>query len=118
MGREVADDQDEKLRKVLPQDQVKKVLHWLDWIPARVCSAGYLLIGNFTRAASVWVGYLLDFTSPAKALVTDIAEAAEMVERDNKGRADEAVCMLKLAKRNVLFFLGLVALLTIYGGVR
>ncbi|MFT4925566.1 MAG: membrane protein required for beta-lactamase induction [Phenylobacterium sp.] len=117
MVREATDDQDQQLRQVLPQDQLKKILHLLDWLPARVCSAGYLLIGNFSRAAGVWVSYLLDFTSPAKALVSDIAQAAEVIDKDSEGKAGEATCMLKLAKRNVLFFLALVALLTLYGGV-
>lgn len=118
MVRETADDKDEKIRAALPQDQLQKLLHLLDWIPARVCSAGYLLIGNFSRAAGVWVSYLLDFTSPAKSLITDIALAAETVDAAKCGKTDEATCMLKLAKRNVLFFLALVALLTLYGGVR
>ena len=96
---------------------IKRLLHLLDWIPARVCSAGYLLIGDFTRSSGIWLGYLLDFKSPAKNLVCDIASAAEAVEFNLENRVLEPVCMLKLAKRNILFFLAMVAVLTLYGGI-
>jgi AmpE protein len=118
MIRETADDKDQKMIHLLPQAQLKKLLHIMDWLPARVCSAGYLLIGHFSQATGVWISYLLDFSSPAKTLICDIAQAAEPTHETYCGRAEESACMLKLAKRNVLFFLALVALLTLYGGIR
>ncbi len=115
MVRETADDQDGQLK--LPQDKLQKLLHILDWLPARACTAGYLLIGNFSKASGVWVSYLLDFVSPAKALICEIAEAAEPTHEAQSAKVEESTRMLKLAKRNVLFFLALVALLTLVGGI-
>lgn len=94
-----------------------RVLHVLDWLPARVCSAGYLLIGDFTRSAGIWLSYLLDFTSPARNLVCEIAANAEVVNLQDDDKILEPACMLKLAKRNILFFLAMVAILTLYGGI-
>lgn len=116
MMREAFDDRN-GLVTLKETASIKRWLHVLDWIPARVCSAGYLLIGDFTRSSGIWLGYLLDFKSPAKNLVCDIAQAAETVEMQYDNKILEPVCMLKLAKRNILFFLAMVAVLTLYGGI-
>ena len=116
MMREAFDDRN-GLVTLKETASIKRWLHVLDWIPARVCSAGYLLIGDFTRSSGIWLGYLLDFKSPAKNLVCDIAQAAETVEMQHDNKILEPVCMLKLAKRNILFFLAMVAVLTLYGGI-
>lgn len=115
MVRETADERDEQVSGGKRQRHWQTILHWFDWLPARICSAGYLLIGNFNQAAGVWLSYLLDFASPARSLIVDSAKAAEPVHEMQCGKADAATCMLKLAKRNVLFFLALVALLTLSG---
>lgn len=120
MVRQSVDDKDPQVTTLFAskQQQLQTVLHILDWLPARVCSAGYLLIGNFSRSAGVWISYLLDFTSPAKDLISEISNAAEAVDNQDCSHTSEAACMLKLAKRNILFFLALVALLTLYGGIK
>lgn len=118
VARESADDNDDDVRSVFAKAKMQRVLHWLDWLPARVFSAGYLLIGNFTKAAGIWLSYLLDLTSPAKSLVSDISKAAEPIDAQDCSKITEPACMLKLAKRNILFFLAMVALLTLYGGIR
>lgn len=118
MVRESADDSDHSISELFNENQLDKVLHILDWLPARVCTAGYLLIGNFTKSAGIWLSYLLDFTSSAKDLVSKIANAAESVDAVDCSNTTEPACMLKLAKRNILFFLAMVALLTLYGGIK
>ena len=94
-----------------------KLLFWLDWLPARVASFGYLVIGNFNKGTSCWLHYVLDFKSPNRKVVTCTALAAEQVEQRYYGCAIEATCMIKLVKRNVLFYLVLIALLTLFGGL-
>jgi AmpE protein len=118
MVRESADDSDKNVSDIIPSTQMQKLLHILDWLPARVCSAGYLLIGNFSKAAGIWLSYVLDLTSPAKSLVSDISSAAETVDALDCSKITEPACMLKLAKRNILFFLAAVAVLTLYGGIK
>ncbi len=118
MVRETHDDKDAKVQGFVNRGYIQRALHVLDWLPARVFSAGYLLIGNFTKAAGIWLSYLLDLTSSAKAMVSDISKAAETIDPAECSKITEPACMLKLAKRNILFFLAMVALLTLYGGIR
>jgi AmpE protein len=96
---------------------IHKLLFWLDWLPARIASFGYLVIGNFNKGTSCWLHYALDFSSPNRKVVTYTALAAEQVEKRYYGCTYEATCMIKLVKRNVLFYLVLIALLTLFGGL-
>ncbi|MEL0640160.1 beta-lactamase regulator AmpE [Pseudoalteromonas aliena] len=96
---------------------IHKLLFWLDWLPARVTSFGYLVIGNFNKGTSCWLYYVLNFKSPNRDVVTCTALAAEQVEKRYYGCTYEATCMIKLVKRNVLFYLVLIALLTLFGGL-
>ncbi|XQF92591.1 beta-lactamase regulator AmpE [Pseudoalteromonas espejiana] len=96
---------------------IHKLLFWLDWLPARVASFGYLVIGNFNKGTSCWLHYAFDFNTPNRKVVTCTALAAEQVEKRYYGCTYEATCMIKLVKRNVLFYLVLIALLTLFGGL-
>ncbi|QQM63887.1 beta-lactamase regulator AmpE [Pseudoalteromonas sp. LC2018020214] len=96
---------------------IHKLLFWLDWLPARITSFGYLVIGNFNKGTSCWLRYVLNFKSPNREVVTCTALAAEQVEKRYYGCTYEATCMIKLVKRNVLFYLVLIALLTLFGGL-
>ncbi|MCO7188774.1 MULTISPECIES: beta-lactamase regulator AmpE [unclassified Pseudoalteromonas] len=94
-----------------------QLLFWLDWLPARIASFGYLIIGNFTQGTGCWLKYLLDFETSNRRVVSDIALAAEQIEQQFFGCTYEATCMMRLVKRNILFFLVLTALLTLFGGL-
>ena len=96
---------------------IHKLLFWLDWLPARITSFGYLVIGNFNKGTSCWLRYVLNFKSPNREVITCTALAAEQVEKRYYGCTYEATCMIKLVKRNVLFYLVLIALLTLFGGL-
>ncbi|KAF7788256.1 AmpE protein [Pseudoalteromonas rubra] len=107
------------LRRTLGEQtqRFSRLLFWLDWLPARVASFGYLIIGNFTKGTGCWLKYLLDFDTPNRRVVSDIALAAEQIEQQFFGCTYEATCMMRLVKRNILFFLVLTALLTLFGGL-
>jgi AmpE protein len=96
---------------------IHTLLFWLDWLPARITSFGYLVIGNFNKGTSCWLYYALDFSNSNRKVVTCTALAAEQVEKRYYGCAYEATCMIRLVKRNVLFYLVLIALLTLFGGL-
>lgn len=95
-----------------------RLTHGLEWLPARIFSFGYLIIGNFTRGTGTWLSYILDFDVSSRTVVSNIAAAAESVASANSDCTLEPCCMVKLVKRNLLFFLALVALITLYGGLR
>ncbi|CAM4224725.1 beta-lactamase regulator AmpE [Pseudoalteromonas byunsanensis] len=99
------------------QARFETLLHWFDWIPARLTSFGYLIIGNFSKGTSCWVKYVLDFKVPNRRVVTSTALAAEQIEQQYVGCTYEASCMMRLVKRNILFYLVLIALLTLFGNL-
>ncbi|MCQ8878886.1 beta-lactamase regulator AmpE [Pseudoalteromonas shioyasakiensis] len=96
---------------------IHTLLFWLDWLPARITSFGYLVIGNFNKGTSCLLRYAFDFSVSNRKVVTNTALAAEQIEQQHFGCAVEATCMMKLVKRNVLFYLVLIALLTLFGGL-
>jgi len=93
---------------------LQSLLFWLDWLPARIASLGYLIIGNFNKGTTCWLKYLLDFKVSNRKVVTHTALAAEQVEQKHIGCTFEAKCMVKLVKRNIFLFLALTALLTLF----
>lgn len=97
------------------QDRVEALLFWLNWLPARITSFGYLIIGNFSKGTHYWVKYALNFSISNRHLVTSTALAAEQIEQQYVGCTYEATCMMRLVKRNILLFLALIAALTLFG---
>lgn len=93
------------------------MLFWLNWLPARITSFGYLIIGNFSKGTGCFIKYALDFKTPNRKVVTTTALAAEQIEQQYEGCTYEATCMMRLVKRNILLYLALIALLTLFGGV-
>ena len=96
---------------------LQALLFWLDWLPARIASFGFLIIGNFNKGTSCWLKHVLNFSISNRKMVTETALAAEQVEAQHIGCTVEALCMVKLVKRNVLFFLAIIAALTLFGNV-
>ncbi|RJE76664.1 regulatory signaling modulator protein AmpE [Pseudoalteromonas sp. MSK9-3] len=97
------------------QSRLDGLLFCLNWLPARLTSFGYLIIGNFSKGTHYWVKYALNFSITNRKLVTTTALAAEQIEQQYAGCTYEATCMMRLVKRNVLLFLALVAGLTLFG---
>jgi len=93
----------------------QQLMFWADWVPARLFGVGLALVGHFSRASTALLGFLGDFSTPADKVVTTVAKAAEPLPDDAYNCAEETACMVQLAKRNVLFFLALVAVLTLSG---
>ena len=95
--------------------EFQQLMFWADWLPARLFGVGLALVGHFSRASASLLTFLGDFATPADTVVTTVAKAAEPLPDDAYNCAEETGCMVQLAKRNVLFFLALVAVLTLSG---
>lgn len=93
----------------------QQLMFWADWVPARLFGVGLALVGHFSRASSALLTFLGDFSSSSATVITTVAKAAEPLPDDAYNCAEETACMVQLAKRNVLFFLALVAVLTLSG---
>jgi len=89
--------------------------HWAEWLPIRIFGLGLALVGHFSRASGVLLSYLGDTKTSGLQVYTDIARAAEPLPEEALNCSDESCSLVQLAKRNVLFFLALVAVLTLGG---
>ena len=92
-----------------------RMLHVLDWVPVRLTTLGYMLVGNFTEAFGVWLRSLVNVKMSAADMIARTAKAAELVEADIHDCTEEPCTMLRLAKRNVMLMLVVVAILTLSG---
>lgn len=98
-------------------NQTKRLLYILDWIPVRITALGFLLVGHFSRAFPTWLGYLPDPAVEAKTLLLDVSKKAEEIEPDENDCTEEPCTLVRLAKRNVMFMLVIIALLTLTGWI-
>lgn len=98
--------------------KVNKILHILNWLPARLMSFGLLVVGNYSKGLKVWLSYSGDFKTPASKVIEDVASAADCIEEESCGYISAPSRFVVLAKRNILFFLLVVALLTLFVGLR
>lgn len=89
--------------------------HWADWLPVRLFGLGFALVGHFSKASAALIAYLVDSSTPAEIVLSDIAKAAEPLPDELRNCSSEVCTLVQLSKRNVLFFLALVAVLTLSG---
>lgn len=86
-----------------------------DWLPARLFGVGFALVGHFSKASATLMRYGADLATPAEQVLTEVAQAAEPLLPEQLNTSDESSSMVQLSKRNILFFLALVAVLTLSG---
>jgi AmpE protein len=96
---------------------IDQVMHVIDWVPVRLTTIGFMVVGHFSRALTFWLPALVDTESNAKTILTNVAIAAEEVEADQKNCIDEPCILVRLVKRNILFMLVAVSILTMVGAV-
>ncbi len=95
--------------------QGRFMLGLLDWIPVRITAFGFLVIGHFSRALSTWLGYLPDPSTQAKTLLLKVAKKAEEIEPKEEYCTEEPCTLVRMAKRNIMFLLVLIAATTLMG---
>ncbi|MFC3092722.1 beta-lactamase regulator AmpE [Alteromonas sediminis] len=96
------------------------VRHLADFIPVRLSAFGLLLVGNFAHAMPVWLQSLFAFSERPSKTLTRVASSAEVLpnpEQKDVDQATEPAMLVKLAKRNLLFLLVVVSILTVVGVV-
>ena len=104
---------------------------WVMWIPARLVSLGYMFVGHFGNGLEAWLKYSANLAKSSKFVVTKVALASEGLVNEDNNKSDKteseakepqrllnnAEVMVRLAKRNMVLFLVVVALLTLYGQI-
>ncbi|SNY60757.1 AmpE protein [Arsukibacterium tuosuense] len=114
-GDEVTSDYAELQPDTTGPDAVHFMTYWAQWLPTRLFGLGFALVGYFSRASNTLLAYFLDFSTANEQVLTEVATAAEPMEQEQVNTLDESSAMVQLGKRNMLFFLALVAVLTLSG---
>ena len=93
-----------------------RLLHILDWLPVRLLSISFALIGNFITVNRALMSDLLCITEPANSLISKTGRAAVEAENDalgEKGTTTLDNIWLLLVRSAVLWFTS-VALWTLF----
>jgi len=98
-------------------EQANRIMNILDWLPVRITALGFLLVGHFSRAFPVWLGYFPDSAVSAKTLLIEVAEQAEEIEPDENDCTEEPCTLVRLAKRNIMFLMVVIAILSLSGWI-
>jgi len=94
------------------------ILFYLDWLPVRITSFGYMFIGHFSNALPMWLESFFDAKKPTHKILTDVAQKSEDITIDKDDFTAEPCLLVQLSKRNVLLLLSLIAVLTLFGAIR
>lgn len=91
--------------------QLQLIVHWL---PTRIMSFGFLMVGNFGKALPVWLSSVGNTPQNNFAALSKVANAAEQLEPSHEDDVTStALTTVALMKRNLLFFIVLLAVMTI-----
>ena len=91
------------------------VLFWLDWLPVRIASFGYMFVGHFSKAMPTWLESIFDSRKPTHQVLIDVAEKSEDIMVNSGDCTAEPCLLVRLAKRNVLLILAVISVLTLAG---
>jgi AmpE protein len=94
------------------------VLFYLDWLPVRITSFGYMFVGHFSKAMPIWLESLFDVKKPTHEILIDVAEKSEDNMVNENDCSAEPCLLVRLSKRNVLLLLAIIATLTLFGVIR
>lgn len=91
------------------------LLFYLDWLPVRITSFGYMFVGHFSKALPMWLESLFDGNKPTHQILIDVAQKSEDIMVDENDCTAEPCLLVRLAKRTVLLLLATISVLTIMG---
>ncbi len=91
------------------------VLFWLDWLPVRIATFGYMFVGHFSKAMPVWLESIFDSKKPTHKVLIDVAEKSEDIMVNEEDCTAEPCLLVRLAKRNVLLVFAVISILTLAG---
>ncbi|NQY34322.1 MAG: beta-lactamase regulator AmpE [Alteromonadaceae bacterium] len=110
----VGEDKVEKINEDVIE-QIRLWLSWVDWIPVRIVAFGYMLVGHFSKAMPVWLESIFEFNKVPHQVLIDVAEKSEDFMVDKEDCTSEACLLVQLAKKALLLWLSVIALLVIMG---
>lgn len=96
-------------------DKSRGLLFYIDFIPTRFSAFGYMLVGHFSKASTLWLEGLLNYTMSPRKYLCEVAKTSEDCVVDQEDLTSEPTLLVRLAKRNVLLLLAATAFMTIAG---
>ncbi|MGB0986701.1 MAG: regulatory signaling modulator protein AmpE, partial [Pseudoalteromonas spongiae] len=97
------------------RNQYRQILFWLDWLPVRITSFGFMLVGHFSKAMPTWLENLFEINKVPQSILIDVAQKSEDMMVDASDCTAEPCLLVRLAKRNLLLILATAAVLTLFG---
>lgn len=94
------------------------ILFYLDWLPVRITSFGYMFVGHFSKALPMWLESFFDGKKPTHEILIDVALKSEDTMIDKDDCTAEPCLLVRLSKRNVLLLLASIAILTMFDVIR
>lgn len=99
----------------------QRLFYILSWIPARLSVLGYAVVGSFIDTMSKWQG-MSDFWQEDNNTLMIVSGAGALQHDDDNEPADEGLLdtseileALSLVKRTIIFWLAVLAILTLTG---
>ena len=92
-----------------------QLLFLIDWIPVRIIALGYMLVGHFSKAVSVWLENLFELNMPSYQVLISVAQQSEDIMLDPQDCTAEPCSLVRLAKRTLLLFLAFISILILTG---
>ena len=99
----------------LSKQYTQKLMFILDWLPSRISTVGFLLVGHFSRALPVWLSTFRNSELSAFEVLEKVSKASEDSPSIEHAELQEPLQMVKLVKRNIIFLLMLVSAMTLVG---
>ncbi|MGB0495538.1 MAG: regulatory signaling modulator protein AmpE [Kangiellaceae bacterium] len=92
---------------------IEKMLHWINWIPARITSFLFLLTGDFVNGFYRIKDYLTDALADNWQLIAETGVAAQSLDRGISERnIDENTETMELVHRTAIIYLVFAALVS------
>jgi len=93
----------------------RTVIFWVDWLPVRLVSFGYMFVGHFSRALPTWLEYIFDVNKQPYRILAGVAQKSEDFMVDADDCTAEPCLLVRLAKRTLLLFLAVISILILTG---
>lgn len=95
----------------------QQILWYADWVPARLAGFGLLVVGHFSRALPVWLQHSLNPQTDPDTLLFNVAHKAEDNPQHPDDRTEHIACQLRLMRRQQVFWVVVIAALTLWGAL-
>lgn len=99
------------------QPSEEKVMFILDWLPSRITAFGFLLVGHFSQGLPTWLNTIMNPATSAYDVLTQVAKSSEELAPCENPQLQEPLLMVRLVKRNTIFLLMVISVLTLAGFV-